>query len=173
MRELAIRQPRRRLMLVLGLAYLVAILVPALINFDLLAGIVNELAAGGAKSTGMIVGVIVFIPLIVLLLLARERVLLRRDAATLTVRIRRDERIIRDGEIAGYTVNEPTSTGSLRLLGDDGRVLLELHPRIQDFRQAQELAIPAAAFVEVDRRSVFRGRAQAVTYRRESVTSRR
>ncbi|WP_407357879.1 hypothetical protein LTA6_002332 [Microbacterium sp. LTA6] len=165
MNELSFRQPRRTLILVLGLAYLVVVLTLMIINFDALAEIVNDMAAGGAKGTGMLVGAVVFIPLIALAAVSMQRVHLRRDADTLTVRIGSAEKHLRNGDIARYTVNTPR-VGTIRLLAPDGSMLQEFNPRMQDYRRVLELVDHGGRYAEVERRTAFRGRVNVVTYER-------
>jgi len=164
MNELTFRQPRRTLILVFGLVYLVVVLTAMIVNFDALAEIVNGTAAGaGAKATGMIVGALVFVPLIALGALATQKVRLRQDAETLNVRIGRSEKHLRRRDIVGYTVNEPR-VGSIRLRAEDGGVLQDLHPRMQDHAAVLAFIDGDDRYAEAGRTTAFRGRVNVVTY---------
>jgi hypothetical protein len=125
---------------------------------------VNDTAAGaGAKGTGMIVGAVVFLPLIVLGALAMQKVRLLQDAETLIVRIGRGEKHLRRRDIVRYTVNEPR-VGSIRLQAADGGVLQDLHPRMQEHRAVLAFIDGDDRYVEAERRTAIRGRVSVVTY---------
>ncbi|MFT4259190.1 hypothetical protein [Microbacterium sp.] len=165
MKEIVFRQPRRWFILIVGGLYLVTILTLMIVNFDALADIVDDMAAGGAKSTGMIVGAVVFVPIIAIAALATQRIRLRRDADTLTIRVGQRETHVRRADIARFTVNEPR-VGVIRLLAADGALIAQLEPRMQEHRAVRDFIDDDAPYVEVERRSAFRGRVSVIIYER-------
>ncbi|MDR6867566.1 hypothetical protein J2Y69_002170 [Microbacterium resistens] len=161
--EISYRQPRRRLILVLGLAYLALFLTLAIVFFDRASELVN--GAGSVKGIGLVVGAIALAPLIAIFAFATRRVEIRQDATTLTVRTGREETHIRRRDIARLTVNEPR-VGTIRLLAADGGLLGELSPRPKEFPQVVGLIQEDGSFTEIERRTAFRGRVNVVTYAR-------
>lgn len=166
MTEITYRQPRRRLMIVLVVAYLVVLITLGVVFSDQASTFVNGLAQGGASGTGLIVGVICLAPLFVILALATERVTVRQDAATLSIDVGRSETTIARRDIHRIRVNEPR-VASIRLFAQNGAQLVELAPRMQEYPRMIDMLTDDGSFVEVERRPAFAGRVTVVTYERQ------
>ena len=167
MSEVTFRQPARRLSLVVGIAYVVVFLVLALTFFDQMSEVVNSMAAGGYQATGFLVGAVCVLPLIALIVLARQKVTLRQDYSTLRITIGRREQPIPRRDIHRIVFHEP-ALGPVRLYDATGSVLATLNPPPQKYPAVVGLLTEHGGYSEAGREPVFRGRMTAVTLSSDS-----
>lgn len=165
MRELVFRQPRRRLVLVVGLLYLAVLLIVAFVFFDQAAALVNDLASGGIQATGFVVAAVCLSPLLVLLVLATQKTTVRQDASTLTIRAGRAETVVPRRDIRRVQASEPPAV-PIRRLAANGDRIAELNPRMQDYARVLALLTEDGAYTAVERHEAFRGRVTVVSYER-------
>lgn len=163
MTEIEFRQPARQMSLIIGVAYVAIVLGVAFTFFDQLSEVVNDLAGGGYMATGILVAAVCFIPLLAAIALLRQKVILRQDASTLTVKIGRREGVIPRQSIRRVVVHEP-ALGPVRLYSAADAVLLTLNPPKQEYSRVVGFLINERGYSEVSRQLVFGGRMTAITY---------
>ena len=114
-------------------------------------------------ATGFITGAVCLIPLIVVIVLLRQKVVLRQEGATLLVRIgRRDHAIVRR-DIHRIVVHEP-ALGPIRLYSTEGALLLSVNPPVQEYARVVGFLTDGHSYSAVSRQPVFGGRLTAITF---------
>ncbi|MGD2204270.1 hypothetical protein [Microbacterium maritypicum] len=163
MTQIEFRQPARRLSLIVGVAYIVVVLLLAFAYSDQLSEFVNGLAGGGYMATGFLVAVVVFIPLIAVTAILREKVALRQDVSNLTIQIGRREEVIPRRSVQRIVAHDP-ALGPVRLHSATGSVLLTLNPPRREYARVVEFLTSDYGYSEASRHAVAGGRMTAITY---------